>query len=234
MTSLAARVRSTFDKALAKKELLFAPSTIEIIEDGGMKFQILFAPAFGFKPTLPSNAAAPPAPPPKPVKRFNPFFPPQADLLVGPVEDSDYQVVLNKFTVAKDHILVTTKAYEAAYAPLGVSRAQLEDHYKAFDPKFEDFHESAMASNFVMTRYVPGVIKGVESGEYAVRAVMPTVEFIYVVPRTHHRPHDIHVHSMGIAGLLVATSEEERTIIKKVGPMTILKESAVAKSDGKL
>ncbi|KXS22589.1 hypothetical protein M427DRAFT_175811 [Gonapodya prolifera JEL478] len=296
---------------------------------------------FGFKPTLPPSNTAPAAPPPKPVKRFNPFLPPQPELLVGPAEEYDFNVVLNKFTVVKDHILLTTKAfknqscllsqselytlwkatlsfeserssylpdgspnlapdtqrafafhnngvasgcsvhhrhlqilpwgdmpiadlirkagsqklgvpftlpslpfvhsvvllpaslrqsshvptpetgaqlyalymdaYEAAYAPLGYSRVQLVDHFKGFDEKLEDFHETALSSNFIMTR-----------------------EFIYVTPRTQTRNRGIHVHSMGMAGLLVATSEEELAEIRSHGPMDILKGASVVKDAVKL
>jgi hypothetical protein len=70
-----------------------------------IQFDILLAPAFAIKPGPP-----PAAPPSGPPKRFNPFLPPQPELLVGTVEGAEeWNVVLNKFTVVEGHVLLTTK-----------------------------------------------------------------------------------------------------------------------------
>lgn len=81
------------------------------------------------------------------------------------------------------------------------------------DPLFEDgFVEQAPGSNLMMTP-----------------------KWLFVVPRKEPRP-GIHIHSMGLSGLLVATTQEEIEFLKKTGPLTVLKNASLPKraivSDG--
>jgi ATP adenylyltransferase/5',5'''-P-1,P-4-tetraphosphate phosphorylase II len=57
--------------------------------------------------------------------------------------------------------------------------------------------------------------------------LMLTQRYLYIVPRSDPRP-GLHIHSMGLSGLLVATTEEEVAVIKR-GAMGLLTRGGIAK-----
>lgn len=61
-----------------------------------------------------------PRPNPSPKPRPNPFLPPDPQLIVAALGEHHW-VVLNKFPVIDDHLLLVTRTYEAQTAPLGVA-----------------------------------------------------------------------------------------------------------------
>ncbi|KAI9014102.1 hypothetical protein DFJ74DRAFT_681256 [Hyaloraphidium curvatum] len=291
-------VRRQFQAAMASKDLVFAPSTTTRIDDNGIQFDILHAPAFAIKP-----GPAPPAPPSGPRKPFNPFLPPQPELLVGQAND-DYNVVMNKFTVIENHILLTTKGFKQQSCVLDRSElGAMWSLMQGYGPDAFGFHNNGLASGASVAHrhlqvlpykmpltaaveahvrsngikpYAPfqlpslpfhhvlapippkadladlhvcyvklmelalgadGVRKlnevdvGYDMGfvpEAPGSNLMLTPSWIFVVPRTEPRP-GIHIHSMGLSGLIVATTEEEIEFVKKTGPLNILKNAGVPK-----
>ncbi|KXS22356.1 ATP adenylyltransferase, partial [Gonapodya prolifera JEL478] len=103
MTNLSSRVSAVFNKALSNGDLIFTESIVRHLEDRGMKFQIRFAPALAKKPSLNKEKAASARP-------FNPFLPPDPNLLIAEV-GQHYNLVLNKFCLVREHVLLCTKAF---------------------------------------------------------------------------------------------------------------------------
>lgn len=73
--------------------------------DGGVPFELRRSTAVARKAKAPRVA--------------NPFLPPDPDLLVA--ELGAHRVVLNKFPVFPDHLLLVTRVYEPQDSPLGVA-----------------------------------------------------------------------------------------------------------------
>ncbi|KAJ3401951.1 bifunctional AP-4-A phosphorylase/ADP sulfurylase [Chytridiales sp. JEL 0842] len=108
-------IQRRFESALAAGSLVFTNSTIHIIEEAGIKFQVRFAPSLAKKPT---GGLATPLPTAEKKKKepFNPFLNPEDDLRV---EDfGTHRLLLNKFSIVKGHVLITTKDWESQSDPL--------------------------------------------------------------------------------------------------------------------
>ncbi|KIV93463.1 hypothetical protein PV10_04675 [Exophiala mesophila] len=102
---LEAYALSRFDEAVAAGKLIYGPSTAEIIDDNGFKFELRMAPAAQKKPIISHDA-----PERKDGKKGNPFLPPNPEEIVSTVGDHHY-LLLNKFSFYRPSLLITTKQY---------------------------------------------------------------------------------------------------------------------------
>jgi ATP adenylyltransferase len=73
------------------------PTTLEMIEQEGIPFQVRVRGSMGTKQTVPSTV--------------NPFLPYDPDLFVAPIS-STHIALLNKFNVVEHHLLIVTRAFE--------------------------------------------------------------------------------------------------------------------------
>lgn len=105
-------IRQIFDAAVVSGSLIFTESTISIIEEAQVPFQIRLAPALAKKPQRESTAV--PVREPRP----NPFLPHDAALYVTSYDH--HHVLLNKFAVVRDHVLLTTKGELISSSTSGV------------------------------------------------------------------------------------------------------------------
>ncbi|EKG13917.1 hypothetical protein MPH_08916 [Macrophomina phaseolina MS6] len=110
---LPALVDAKFTSAAEKQSLTFSATQVCVIRTtSGVPFQLRYCPALAKKP---SASTPPPKPadenePPKP--KFDPFEAPPDDLLVAQVpepENPSHILVLNKYPVIRDHLIIATK-----------------------------------------------------------------------------------------------------------------------------
>jgi len=94
-------------QALTTGSLISIETDYSFIEDGGVRFMVRRAKnlkrklADKISQTTKEN---------KTNKRFNPFLPPETDLLVGEIQP-DHVAILNKFNVVNNHLLIVTKDF---------------------------------------------------------------------------------------------------------------------------
>ncbi|ODQ80261.1 hypothetical protein BABINDRAFT_166613 [Babjeviella inositovora NRRL Y-12698] len=94
----------TFDKAVETDYIAFTPSTSEILDVDGVKFQLTQIDSLSRRPTKGSLDA-------------NPFANPEPELTV--VQSYvDYRIVLNKFPVVRDHFMLVTSKFVSQDTPL--------------------------------------------------------------------------------------------------------------------
>ncbi|KAJ7217762.1 ATP adenylyltransferase-domain-containing protein [Mycena pura] len=111
-----------FDKALAKGDLLFFPSTVVKYGEDSVEYEIRLCPALQNKPALPTpHFAAQDTTLSK--SKPDPFLPPyNPNLYVGELRDEDsaeeYVVLLNKYSVVARHFLLVTKEFRSQASPL--------------------------------------------------------------------------------------------------------------------
>ncbi|KAI0051872.1 HIT-like protein [Auriscalpium vulgare] len=111
-------VPAAFEKGKASGDLLFFPSEVHTYAEAGIDFQIRLCPALLHKPTLPTPHFTE-----QPTEKSDPFKEPyNPNLYVGELKDEqegiDYVVLLNKFSVVPNHILLITKAFQSQSSPL--------------------------------------------------------------------------------------------------------------------
>eukprot|EP01112_Ceratiomyxa_fruticulosa_P017968 TRINITY_DN5689_c0_g1_i1.p1 TRINITY_DN5689_c0_g1~~TRINITY_DN5689_c0_g1_i1.p1 ORF type:complete len:299 (-),score=48.91 TRINITY_DN5689_c0_g1_i1:40-936(-) len=112
MKSLWDRVLETSAKAKESGALKKIETSQEIISDGGIKFIVSVASRLAEKPVALSNA---------PVSSpTNPFLPPDPNLLVCELEGT-HNLILNKFNVADNHLIMATIDYQPQTDPLTLS-----------------------------------------------------------------------------------------------------------------
>ncbi|KAL0264622.1 bifunctional AP-4-A phosphorylase/ADP sulfurylase [Diplodia seriata] len=106
---LPALVDAKFTAAAEKQSLTFSATDVCVIRTtSGVPFQLRYCPALAKKPAA-TDAPADDEPP-KP--RFDPFEAPPDDLLVAAVPDPaepSHILVLNKYPVIRDHLIIATK-----------------------------------------------------------------------------------------------------------------------------
>ncbi len=102
--SLARLVPRQIDRSLASGELQPTATTEHELVDGGIPFSVRVIEGFDRKKRSSSGP--------------DPFLPPHRDLFVAAVSDT-HLVLLNKFPVLRDHLLVVTRAVEAQESALG-------------------------------------------------------------------------------------------------------------------
>ncbi|GAB0494153.1 hypothetical protein MMPV_005443 [Pyropia vietnamensis] len=112
-TGLLELVHATSARALAAGTLAPIATTTSVHPDSGIPF-LLHTLSGPRKPTArePTAPARAPQPGSTPKKRFNPFLPYEPSLFVAAAPPA-HVVLLNKFPVVADHLLLVTSAYEA-------------------------------------------------------------------------------------------------------------------------
>ncbi|KAB2574225.1 Diadenosine 5',5'''-P1,P4-tetraphosphate phosphorylase 2 [Lasiodiplodia theobromae] len=109
---LPALVDAKFTAAAEKQSLTFSATEVCVIRTtSGVPFQLRYCPALAKKPAASPPADAPPADD-APKKRFDPFEAPDDDLLVAAVPEPaapSHILVLNKYPVIRDHLIIATK-----------------------------------------------------------------------------------------------------------------------------
>jgi ATP adenylyltransferase len=93
--------------ALTSGSLVSIDTDFSFIEDGGVRFMVRLAKNLKRKVADSSGQSTEHQ---KTGKRFNPFLPPEADLLLGTIPP-EHIAVLNKFNVVNNHLLIVTKDF---------------------------------------------------------------------------------------------------------------------------
>lgn len=102
MKSLIDRIRATTDRAASRGALVSLPTETTIIEDRGIPFVIHVTTLQDRKRRADSRQVD---------QSFNPFLPPDPELLIGDVSPRHLSV-LNKFNVLDHHLLIVTRGFE--------------------------------------------------------------------------------------------------------------------------
>ena len=108
MSSLRDRVRSITDRAGQRGSLVSIPTETIIIEDQGIPFIVHVTTLQERKSQAKTEQMESP---------FNPFLPPDPELLIGEVSP-DHIAVLNKFNVLDHHLLIVSRRFEPQEALL--------------------------------------------------------------------------------------------------------------------
>lgn len=106
-------VDAKYKSALADGEVVFTGSTQKYIEDQDLQFVVTLAPGLAKKPTqeeAPEQIHRP--------KDFNPFLDPEPKTTVLADYGGEYNILLNKFPIVANHLLLTTKSYKSQSSPL--------------------------------------------------------------------------------------------------------------------
>lgn len=109
-TNFENKVTETYERAFRRGELYFVESTIANITENDIEFEIRFAPSLAKKPTAEQTEESPLK------NKVDPFAPYNQELFVQEFEN--HVILLNKFCVVPNHILVVTKEYEEQSNPL--------------------------------------------------------------------------------------------------------------------
>ena len=102
MKSLIDRIRATTDRAAFRGALVSLPTETTIIEDRGIPFVIHVTTLQDRKRRADTRQGD---------QYFNPFLPPDPELLIGDVSPRHLSV-LNKFNVLDHHLLIVTREFE--------------------------------------------------------------------------------------------------------------------------
>ncbi len=100
--SLFDRIRTTTDRAATQGALVSVPTQTTIIEDRGIPFLIHLTTLQECKRRAGARQVG---------RDFNPFLPPDPELLIGDVPPRHLSV-LNKFNVLDHHLLIVTRGFE--------------------------------------------------------------------------------------------------------------------------
>ncbi|KAH3684604.1 hypothetical protein WICPIJ_004435 [Wickerhamomyces pijperi] len=108
-------INSKYQAGVQSGEIVFSESTSQIIEDEATEYQ--------FNLTLLASLASKPTPEEAPEqiqrpKDFNPFLNPDPELTVLADYGSKFNILLNKFPVTANHLLLTTKEFKSQRSPL--------------------------------------------------------------------------------------------------------------------
>jgi ATP adenylyltransferase len=106
-------IETTYNTAHQDGEVVFTESTSDYVEVDDFQFVITLAPGLAKKPTQEEA--------PEQIKRpkdFNPFLNPDPKLTVIPDYAENYNILLNKFPITPNHILLTTKQFKSQNSPL--------------------------------------------------------------------------------------------------------------------
>ena len=111
MKSLWSRLVTTTERATLEGALVSIPTRSEVVVDRGVPFVV--------HTTSLQDRKAEASSIPHPDRPFNPFLPPDPDLLVAEVFPR-HLGVLNKFNVMRHHLLIVTREFEAQEALLSL------------------------------------------------------------------------------------------------------------------
>lgn len=107
-------VEETYQNALKSGEVVFQDSTNEYLEEDDIPFVITHAPGLSKKPTrekAPEQDARP--------EGFNPFANPEPTMTVlSDYADGQFNILLNKYPIVHNHLLLTTKEFKSQNSPL--------------------------------------------------------------------------------------------------------------------
>lgn len=118
------KITKTFDSAVESGDLIYSKGTTESATIDGLTYYFSIVPALESKPTVSGNEtllakiSLEDSEPDVPTKPFDPFDPPHPALLVLDEYESDYAVVLNKFSVIPNHFLLVTRDFKSQNSPL--------------------------------------------------------------------------------------------------------------------
>ncbi|KAL0082957.1 ATP adenylyltransferase [Phycomyces blakesleeanus] len=114
MTDFSTLVQQKYDAALASKDLLFFEAETVKKDTRGINFEITCVPSLGQKPKAKDNDDSKEGE--KKEEKVDPFLSPNPNLLVE--EKDQHLILLNKFCVVPNHILVVTKEFRKQTEPL--------------------------------------------------------------------------------------------------------------------
>ncbi|CAH01083.1 uncharacterized protein KLLA0_C00847g [Kluyveromyces lactis] len=110
-------VEATYEKAVANGHVKFTESSSKKLKDvdAGISYQVTFAPSLQSKPerlpiAIDENGA--------PIPKKDPFAEPEPELTILDDCAGDYKLLLNKYPVAANHLILVTKKYLLQTAPL--------------------------------------------------------------------------------------------------------------------
>ncbi|KAJ3166445.1 Serine/threonine kinase [Geranomyces variabilis] len=110
---LRTKILSIFDKALSTGHVVWRDSTAHFVFAASVRYQFRLATALAQKPagheTKPATTQ----------KDFNPFLPYDEALFVESFDN--YNLLLNKFSIVRGHVLLTTKDFQRQVEPLNAS-----------------------------------------------------------------------------------------------------------------
>ncbi|ORX55967.1 ATP adenylyltransferase [Piromyces finnis] len=109
-SSLITKVAEVFEKALSSEFLTFIPSVEERLQINKINYQIRCLPSLKKKPTQKDTSKS----------KFNPFLPYDENLYIQKTPNNLHNVLLNKFSVIKYHILLTTVDFQSQQDPLNI------------------------------------------------------------------------------------------------------------------
>ncbi|CDR47190.1 CYFA0S30e00166g1_1 [Cyberlindnera fabianii] len=106
-------VEKTYTAAFESGDVVLSESTQTYIEANDTQFVITFAESLGKKPTQEESPEQEKRP-----KDFNPFLNPDPKMTVLADYAGEYNILLNKFPVTANHLLLTTKDFKPQTSPL--------------------------------------------------------------------------------------------------------------------
>lgn len=247
-------MQSATARALASGALQPIETEATVIEDSGVAFVVRAVASLARKQEAVAR--------PDPLGNYEP------DLFVGDVSATHY-VLLNKFNVLPQHLLLVTRHFERQEEPLTVQDfAALERCMAGFgDVAFYNSGAEAGASQLrkhlqlvpmpqipiepfldaggklpfrhAFSRIAPGEAGPTLQARYlellrasAISADRPynlllTSHWMLLVPRLRERCESIPVNALGFAGTLFARTREQLELIRRRGPMNVLRAVAV-------
>lgn len=107
-------VEQTYKEALEAGEVVFKDSTNEYLEDNDTQFVVTYAPSLAKKPTQEKSAEQEHR-----EEGFNPFLNPDPKMTVlKDYGNGQFNILLNKYPIVHNHILLTTKTVKSQNSPL--------------------------------------------------------------------------------------------------------------------
>ncbi|KAJ1937186.1 bifunctional AP-4-A phosphorylase/ADP sulfurylase [Linderina macrospora] len=112
LTELDVLVRDRYASAVSNGSLLFTDSEIAYKQESNMSFEIRFVPALAKKPSSKPKEK-------QQSKTFvNPFLPFDPNLHVKTLATTHHELLLNKYCIVPNHLLITTAAFAQQGEPL--------------------------------------------------------------------------------------------------------------------
>ena len=276
MGSLWEQAKSRSQEALASGKLIHLKTQESILEEAGVRFLLRLARNLARKAQQPEQG-----------KPENPFLPYDSDLFVADAS-ATHAVLLNKYNVLDQHLLVVTRRFEsqesvlteADFAALCLCLAEKESlgfynggpdagasqahkHLQVVPLPFSAQTEplpisplwerpQALPFRYAQQR-VPRVpdsrvwalevhrayqrllgelgLTELPDGRISVPYnLLVTWDRILVVPRSRERFHTVSVNALGFVGSFFVKTEEEAALVRRTGPLQVLREVSQPKS----
>ncbi len=133
MNPLKESIVNRFQTALAKGSLVFTETTLHTITDHGIPFQVRLAPSLAKKPTLTKKEPT-----------ANPFLPHDPDLFIA--DYPAHNLLLNKFSIEKYHVLLTTKEFKSQFELLEKDDFKVSFQFMQSCPEYFAFYNGGPLS----------------------------------------------------------------------------------------